>query len=94
MLARVSQSAVVELECLSARGARVLGHLNLVRGESIKMMIDLEGHPLAISAHVLRVEPGPDGRDRYAVAFRDVPSIVQGWIDRFVSRSMERQRLK
>ncbi|MDB4956926.1 MAG: hypothetical protein JWO36_4495 [Myxococcales bacterium] len=94
VLARVSQTATFDVECLSAGGARLLGHLSLVSGEKIKMLIELDGIQISVEARVLRTDVGDDRSDRFAVAFQNLPPQIQDRIQRFVDDLVERQRIE
>src|SRR5688572_22542417 len=71
----------VTIRDLSTSGARLVGHAHLVEGERIRLMLDLDGVELAISADVVRTD---SQNAQVAVAFRDVPRDAQDTIDRSI----------
>jgi CheY-like chemotaxis protein len=88
------QSVTCAVQDLSAGGVRVVGAVNLTRGERVRVILDQSGHsePLALAATVRRSERVDEGCHCIALQFETVPDPVQDAVQRVVLRAFERQR--
>jgi PilZ domain len=75
---------------LSANGARLVGRVQLVDGERIRVLLKLEGVELLVEAEVVRTEPQ---NAQVAIAFRDLSSAAREMIEQTIDAMVERVRV-
>lgn len=89
MLAPGGASAVFAIRDLSAGGARLVGQLRLAEQDRVEVLLQLEGHPLAIAAEVVRVDPQ---RAEVVVRFRAMHQLALDIIEKHVGAMIDRVR--
>jgi hypothetical protein len=72
VLARHNDGVPFVIERLSSAGARLVGPLAVSVGESIQILLDIDGRPLDLRAEVVDVSRDQLLSDRIAVRFVDI----------------------
>lgn len=87
--ARSTVTAEFNIRDLATGGARLIGRAQLVEGERIQVMLNLDGVMVSAAAEVLRTEPQ---NAQVAIAFRDLSREATEVIERAVAAMIERVR--
>lgn len=84
---------VFSVDNLSAGGVLLSGGATLSVGETLRILLQLQGHlPIAIHGQVLRRDERGSGAFAYAVTFRDLSAKAEDLIQGAVLLALERQR--
>lgn len=89
VLARHNSGVAFTIENISLGGARLTGPLTLEVGESIRLLFELEGHPIDVEGEVVRVDRQDIVTDRVAVAFKGLSDANRDAIRRLVRAALD-----
>lgn len=84
----------VSIVNLSSTGALLVGDLDFLLGEPVKLLLHVDGHrSFGINAQILRAKEVSSERHEIAVAFVDVPAEIEGRIQSIVIAARAREQI-
>lgn len=89
VLARHNDAVALTIASISLGGARLEGAITVAMGERVQILFDVEGHPVDVTAEVVRVQMIDMAIDHVAVRFVDVTGEAKELIRRMVERSLD-----
>ena len=91
VLVRHNRGVMMSVDRLSISGASLVGPLTVDRGECMQVMFEIDGHPVEITAEVVRVEARGLMVDHVVVRFVDISEHARELIHELVTKTLERE---